>query len=54
MYECRNPYQFVKEHESDYLIFKGDKFYIKTYYAGVVEISKETFEKLEERGWEVR
>ena len=54
MYECCKPYQFVKEHESDYLIFKGNRFFIKTKYAGVVEITKETFEKLEQRGMEVR
>lgn len=53
MYECINPYQFVKEHESDYLVFKGNRFYIKTFYAGLVEIEKKTFEKLEEKGWEV-
>lgn len=54
MYECINPYQFVKEDESDYLIFKGNRFYIKTRYAGVVEIEKKTFEKLEQQGMEAR
>lgn len=54
MYECIKPTQYVKEHDRDYLIFKGDRFYINTYYAGVVEITKETFEKLEQRGMEVR
>lgn len=54
MYECKNPYQFVKEHENDYLIDRGDKWYIRTYYAGVCEITKETFEKLEKRGMEVK
>lgn len=54
MHECIKPTQYVKEHESDYLIFKGNRFYLRTYYAGVVEIEKEYFEKLEERGMEVR
>ena len=54
MYSCIRPFQFVKEHESDYLIFKGNRFYLHTKYAGVVEITKETFEKLEQRGMEVR
>ena len=53
MYECIKPTQYVKEHESDYLIFKGNRFYIHTYYAGVVEITKEAFEKLEQQGMEV-
>ena len=54
MYQTIKPYGFVKEHDRDYLIFKGDRYYIHTYYAGVVEITKETFEKLEQRGMEVR
>lgn len=54
MYSCKNPYQFVKEDENDYLIFKGNKFYVHTKYAGTCEIEKEYFEKLEKRGMEVR
>ena len=54
MYSCIKPTQYVREHKSDYLIFKGNRFYIKTYYAGVVEITKEYFEKLKEKGMEVR
>ena len=54
MYECIKPLQFVKSHERDYLIFKGDRFYINTYYAGIVEITKTTFEKLKDKGWEIR
>ena len=54
MYSTKIPYGAVKEHENDYLIFKGDKFYIRTFYAGVVEIEKQEFEKLEEKGMEVR
>lgn len=48
------PYGAVKEHQNDYLIFKGNRYYIHTYYAGVVEITKETFEKLKEQGMEIR
>ena len=54
MHECIKPYQFVKEDKSDYLIFKGNRYYIHTKYAGVVEVEKEYFEKLEKRGVEVR
>ena len=54
MYECIKPYQFIKEHEDDYLIFKGNRFYIHTVYGGVAEITKETFEKLEQQGMEVK
>ena len=54
MYSCIRPTQFIKEHENDYLIFKGNRFYIYTVYGGVAEISKETFEKLERKGLEVR
>lgn len=54
MYECIKPTQYIKEHEDDYLIFKGNRWYVHTYYGGVVEITKETFEKLEQRGMEVR
>ena len=54
MYECIKPTQYVKEDESDFLIFKGNRFYIKTKYAGVVEITKATYEKLEQQGMEVR
>ena len=54
MYECIKPTQYVKEDKSDYLIFKGNRWYIHTKYAGVCEITKETFEKLERQGMEVR
>ena len=54
MWETTKPTQYVREHETDYLIFKGNRFYIKTKYAGVVEVSKETFEKLKGKGMEVR
>lgn len=54
MYQCVNPTQYVKEDSSDYLIFKGNRFYVKTKYAGVVEITKKTFEELERKGMEVR
>ena len=54
MYSCIRPTQFVKEDENDYLIFKGNRFYVHTKYAGNVEIEKKTFEKLEQRGMEVR
>lgn len=54
MISCIKPYQFVKHDKDDYLIPKGDRFYIKTRYAGVVEITKKTYEELLERGVEVR
>jgi hypothetical protein len=54
MYSTIKPTQYVKEHKSDYLIFKGNRFYIHTYYAGVVEITKKEFERLENGGMEVR
>lgn len=54
MYECINPTQYVKEHVNDYLVFKGNKFYVQTQYAGLVEISKSEYERLEQRGMEVR
>lgn len=54
MYSTKIPYGAVKEHERDYLVFKGDKFYINTYYAGLVEIEKSEFEKLEQRGMRVK
>lgn len=54
MYSTKVPYGAVKEHERDYLVFKGDKFYIRTYYAGIVEIEKQEFERLERQGLEVR
>lgn len=53
MHECIKPCQFVKEHKNDYLIFKGDRFYLYTEYAGLVEITKEYYEKLEKQGMEV-
>lgn len=54
MYQCIKPTQYVKEDENDYLLFKGNRYYIQTRYAGVVEITKEDFEKLEERGMKVK
>ena len=54
MYECIRPTQFVKEHKNDYLIFKGNRFFIRTYYAGVVETTKEYYNKLKEKGMEER
>ena len=54
MYECIKPTQYIKEHEKDFLIFKGNRWYVSTYYGGIAEITKETFEKLEQRGMEVR
>lgn len=46
MYECIKPTQYIKEHEDDFLIFKGNRWYVHTYYGGVAEITKETFDKL--------
>lgn len=54
MYSCIKPTEYVKEHEDDYLIFKGNRFYLMTHYAGVVEISKEEYERLEKKGYEIR
>lgn len=54
MWETTKPTQYIKEHENDFLIFKGNRFYVCTYYGGIAEITKETFEKLEQRGMEVR
>ena len=50
MYSCINPFQFVKEDEKDYLIFRGNQFYIQTKYAGRVEITKEYYEKMKRKG----
>lgn len=46
--------QYVKKHESDYLLRKGGKHYIHTYYGGDIEITKEYFYQLEEEGVEVK
>lgn len=45
MHECIKPFQFVKEDENDKFFQKGDKYYIKTKYAGVVETTKEYWER---------
>ena len=54
MYSCIRPTQYVREHYNDYLIFKGNRFYIHTRFAGVVEITKEEYERLEKQGMEIR
>lgn len=46
------PYQFVKEHEDDYLFIKVGKHYVHSLYGGVIEVEKEEYEKLIERGME--
>ena len=53
MYECINPTQYVKEHENDYLVIKGGRFYVHTVYAGLVEIKEKDFERLESKGMKV-
>lgn len=47
MHECIRPYQFVKEDKSDVFFKKNDKYFIKTKYGGVVETTKEYYEKFE-------
>ena len=54
MYSVIKPYGAVKEHERDYLISKGNRWFINTNYAGLVEIEKKEFERLVERGMEVK
>lgn len=54
MHPTIRPFGAVKEDSSDYLIFKGNRYYIHTKYAGVVEVEKEYFEKLEKQGVKVR
>lgn len=45
MHECIKPFQFVKEDENDKFFKDKDKYYIKTKYAGVVETTKEYWER---------
>lgn len=47
MHECIKPYQFVKEDKSDTFFKKNDRYFIKTKYGGVVETTKEYYEKYE-------
>lgn len=54
MHECIRPYQFVKEDKNDFLIERRNRFYIMTEYAGVVETTKEYFEKLKAQGVRIR
>lgn len=54
MIETIRPYGAVKEHEKDYLLDKGNRWYIVSYYGGICEISKEKFTELKERNWEIR
>ena len=55
MYECKCPLQFIREDSNDYLVFKGDKYFIFAKWGyGKYEISKEEFEKLESRGMRVK
>ena len=52
MWETIKPLQFVKEHRDDYLFIKDNRYFIKTYYAGACELSKEMFERY--KNWGVR
>ena len=55
MYSIIRPtYQFVKEHDKDYIYQRNGRFYIHTYYAGLCEITKEEYERLEVLGVERR
>lgn len=45
MHTTIKPFGAVKEDENDKFFQKGDKYYIKTKYAGVVETTKEYWER---------
>ena len=47
MHECIKPYQFVKEDKSDIFFKQNNRYFIKTKYGGVVETTKEYYEKYE-------
>lgn len=55
MYECCKPLQFIKEDSKDFLVFKGNKYYVYAKYgSGRYEISKKEYERLESRGMRVK
>ena len=54
MIETVRPYGAVKEHEKDYLIDKGNKWYLMSYYGGLCEISKTKFLELKERNYKIK
>lgn len=50
MYSCIKPTQYVREHETDYLFQRLGKYYIRTHYAGVCELTKEKYEEYKNKG----
>lgn len=54
MYECIKPTQYVKSHSNDYLNHRGNRYFIITWYAGRVEITKANYERLEQGGMQVK
>lgn len=50
MYAGIKPRQYVSTHKSDYLLSRSGKYYIQTFYGGRVEITKEYYEALKEKG----
>ena len=43
MYSCIKPTQYVREHETDYLFQRLGRYYIRTHYAGTVEITENEY-----------
>lgn len=45
MHECIKPTQYVKEDKNDTFFKINDRYFVKTKYAGVCEVSKKYYEK---------
>lgn len=45
MHECIRPTQYVKEDKNDTFFKINDRYFVRTKYAGVCEVSKEYYEK---------
>ena len=50
MYQCTHSTQYVREHETNYLFQRLGKYYIRTHYAGVCELTKEKYEEYKNKG----
>ena len=50
MWETTKPTQYVREHETDYLFQRLGRYYIRTHYAGVCELTKEKYEEYKNKG----
>ena len=48
MYSAIRPTtQYIREHPTDYMYIKNGKYYLRTKYAGLVEISQQEWERLQ-------